>query len=132
MVLPKEERKTLLVLADDLRMHSGIGTMTREIVMGIIHQYNIIQVGGAINHPDAGKIMDLSESMGEETGVPDCDVKIFPVSGYGEPGLVRDILQNYTPKPDAILHYTDPRFWGWLYHMEHEIRQHIPIFYYAI
>jgi len=131
-VLPKDERQTLLVLADDLRMHSGIGTMTREIVMGIIHQYNIIQVGGAINHPDSGKVMDISESMGDETGVPDCDVKIFPVSGYGNPQLVREILSNYAPKPDAILHYTDPRFWGWLYQMEHEIRQHIPIFYYAI
>ena len=35
-------------------------------------------------------------------------------------------------KPDAILHYTDPRFWRWLYEMEHEIRQEIPIFYYNI
>ena len=26
----------------------------------------------------------------------------------------------------------NPRFWGWLYHMEHEIRQNIPIFYYNI
>ena len=33
---------------------------------------------------------------------------------------------------DAILHYTDPRFWGWLYDMEHELRQNIPIFYYNI
>jgi len=33
---------------------------------------------------------------------------------------------------DAILHYTDPRFWDWLYNMEHEIRQNIPIFYYNI
>ena len=35
-------------------------------------------------------------------------------------------------KPDAILHYTDPRFWGWLYQMEHEVRQQCPIFYYNI
>ena len=35
-------------------------------------------------------------------------------------------------RPDAILHYTDPRFWGWLYDMEHELRQNIPIFYYNI
>ena len=33
---------------------------------------------------------------------------------------------------DAILHYTDPRFWGFLYQMEHELRQNIPIFYYNI
>jgi len=35
-------------------------------------------------------------------------------------------------KPDAILHYTDPRFWQWLYNMEHEVRQNVPIFYYNI
>ncbi len=131
-ILPKDERKTILLLADDLRMHSGIGTMSREIVMGFVHRYNVIQVGGAINHPDESKLMDLSESMVEETGVPDCDVKVFPVSGYGNPDLVRNIINNYNLKIDAILHYTDPRFWGWLYQMEHELRQHIPIFYYAI
>jgi hypothetical protein len=35
-------------------------------------------------------------------------------------------------KPDAILHFTDPRFWGWLYGMEHEVRQFVPIMYYNI
>ena len=35
-------------------------------------------------------------------------------------------------KPDAILHFTDPRFWGWLYNIEHQIRQKIPIMYYNI
>ena len=35
-------------------------------------------------------------------------------------------------KPDAIMHFTDPRFWIWLYQMEHEIRQNIPIMYYNI
>lgn len=34
-----------------------------------------------------------------------------------------------TEKPDAILHFTDPRFWIWLYQMEHEIRQNIPLLY---
>lgn len=32
-------------------------------------------------------------------------------------------------KPDAILHFTDPRFWDWLYRMEHEIRTEIPLLY---
>ena len=32
----------------------------------------------------------------------------------------------------VIMIYTDPRFWIWLFHMEHEIRQNIPIFYYNI
>ena len=35
-------------------------------------------------------------------------------------------------KPDAVMIYTDPRFWTWLFQMEHEIRQVCPIFYYNI
>ena len=45
--------------------------------------------------------------------------------------MIRQIT-NMENGIDAILHYTDPRFWGWLYEMEHEIRQEIPIFYYNI
>ena len=29
--LPKDERKTMLFLSDDMRIPSGIGTMSREI-----------------------------------------------------------------------------------------------------
>lgn len=104
--------------------------MTREIAMGIVHRFNIIQVGGAIKHPDAQKLIDMNQAFELETGVPNSKCKIYPVSGYGNPDLVRHIMN--IDKPDAILHYTDPRFWGWLYQMEHEIRQNIPIFYYAI
>jgi glycosyltransferase involved in cell wall biosynthesis len=35
-------------------------------------------------------------------------------------------------KPDAILHFTDPHYWQWLYDNEHEIRQRVPILYYHI
>jgi glycosyltransferase involved in cell wall biosynthesis len=35
-------------------------------------------------------------------------------------------------KPDAILHFTDPRYWIWLYEMEHEVRQTCPLFFYHI
>ena len=32
--LPKEQRKKILLLCDDIRMHSGIGTMAKEIILG--------------------------------------------------------------------------------------------------
>jgi hypothetical protein len=38
--LPKSERKTILFLGDDLRIPSGIGTMSKEIVEGTCHRYN--------------------------------------------------------------------------------------------
>ena len=36
---PAVKKKKILLLSDDLRMHSGIGTMSREFVKGTIHQY---------------------------------------------------------------------------------------------
>ena len=125
-----KNKKKILLLSDDLRMSSGVGTMSREFVLGTIHQYDWIQMGGAVKHPEEGKVVDMNESVRKDTGVKDANLKIYPISGYGNPDLVRQLLS--VEKPDAILHYTDPRFWIWLYQMEHEIRQNIPIFYYNI
>ena len=123
-------KKKILLLSDDLRMHSGIATMSREIVLGTCHQYDWVQLGAAIKHPEQGKCVDVSEHIRKETGVKDANVKIYANSGYGNEDLLRQLIEM--EKPDAVLHYTDPRFWGWLYDMEHEIRQEIPIFYYNI
>ena len=104
--------------------------MSREIIEGTAHHFNWVQVGAGINHPEAGKIVDLSDAVNKEIGMEDSSVRIYPFNGYGDSRLIRYLIQ--TEKPDAILHFTDPRYWIWLYQMEHEIRQQIPIFYYAI
>ena len=72
----------------------------------------------------------MNESVREETGVDDAELMIYPTSGYGNQEMLRDLIVRH--QVDALLIYTDPRFWGWLFQMEHEIRQHIPIFYYNI
>lgn len=128
--LPKNERKKILLLSDDLRVTSGVGVMSREIVEGTCHRYNWIQVGAGVNHPDAGKILDLSEALKSEVGVDDPYVRIYPYNGYGDSRLIRTLIE--TEKPDAILHFTDPRYWIWLYQMEHELRQKMPLMYYNI
>ena len=126
----RPKKKKILLLSDDLRMSSGVGTMSREFVLGTLDKYDWVQVAGAIKHPEKGQVVDMNESVRKETGIKDASLKIFPVDGYGDQELIRFLIKS--EKPDAILHYTDPRFWRWLYEMEHEIRQHIPIFYYNI
>jgi glycosyltransferase involved in cell wall biosynthesis len=126
----KLKKKKILLLSDDLRMHSGIATQSKEFVIGTAHKYDWVQIAGAINHPEQGKIIDMSQAFKNDFGISDAYCKIYPVSGYGDPNLLRDIIR--IEKPDAILHFTDPRFWVWLYNMEHEIRQNIPIMYYNI
>ena len=58
-------------------------------------------------------------------GIPDSSVKVLANDGYGDKQLLREMI--FQEKPDAIMHFTDPRFWGWLYQMEHEIRQQVPL-----
>ena len=123
-------KKKILLMSDDLRMSSGVGTMSREFVLGTLQHYDWVQIGGAIRHPEDGKIVDMNDAMRKQTGVENAYLKIYPISGYGNTDLLRAIIDMESP--DAILHYTDPRFWGFLYQMEHEIRQEIPIFYYNI
>jgi glycosyltransferase involved in cell wall biosynthesis len=124
------KKKKILLLSDDLRMASGIATMSKALVMGTVDKYDWFQVGAAINHPDKGKILDVSADIAKQTGVEDASVKILPWTGYGEAGLVRQLINQ--EQPDAILHFTDPRYWIWLYEIEHELRQNIPIMFYAI
>jgi glycosyltransferase involved in cell wall biosynthesis len=124
-------KKKILLLGDDIRLHSGIGTMSREIVMGTLHKYDWVNLGGAITHPEVGKgFVDMSEEAAKESGVEDAYLKVLPVNGYGSPDILRDVME--VEKPDAIMHFTDPRFWGWLYNMAHEIRTNIPLTYYNI
>ena len=123
-------KKKIMLLSDDLRMSSGVGTVSKNFVLGTLDKYDWVQVAGAIKHPEEGKVVDMNDSVREETGVEDAYLKIYPISGYGNQELLRQLMG--IEKPDAILHYTDPRFWVWLYQMEHEIRQHVPIFYYNI
>ena len=124
------KKKKILLFSDDMRMSSGVGTMSREIIMGTAHHFDWVQVGGAIKHPEQGQMFDLSEDVNKGLGIDNASVKVFPVSGYGNPDILRQMINM--EQPDAIMIYTDPRFWIWLFHMEHEIRQNIPIFYYNI
>ena len=125
--IPKKDRKNILLLCDDIRMHSGIATMAREIVTKSAHRYNWYNLGAAIKHPELGKVLDLSESINQVTGIEDSQVFVQPNNGYGDISQIRDILKNRNI--DAIFIFTDPRYWVWLFDMEREIRSTIPMFY---
>ena len=125
--IPQEQRKKILLLCDDIRMTSGISTMAREIVIGTAHKYNWVNIGGAIQHPDKGKRFDLNHDTNQHAGITDASVYLYPIDGYGSPELIRQMME--LEKPDAIMIFTDPRYWVWLFQMEHEIRRKIPLIY---
>ena len=123
----KEDRKKILLLCDDIRMHSGIATMAREIVIGTSHHFNWLNLGAALHHPEAGKGFDISQEVDKLTGLNDSWVRVLPNNGYGDAMQIRQLITQ--EQPDAIFIFTDPRYWTWLFEIEREIRNEIPLMY---
>jgi len=125
--LKQEDRKKILILSDDIRMHSGVGNMAKEIVLGTAHHFNWVNLGAALKHPEEGKAFDLSPEVNKQVGIEDSYVRLIPSTGYGNAKVIRRLIA--TENPDAILIFTDPRYWTWLFEIEREIRSKIPIFW---
>jgi glycosyltransferase involved in cell wall biosynthesis len=128
--IPRDQRKKVLMLSDDIRTHSGVGNMAKEIIINSAHHFNWVNLGGAVKHPEAGQGFDLSPDVNQMTGLNDADVKVIACNGYGDASILRAVINQ--EKPDAIVHFTDPRYWQWMYAMENEIRQHCPLIFYTI
>ena len=125
--LPQNERKKILLICDDIRVHSGVATVAREMVLNTAQHFNWVQIAGAINHPDKGKKLDISGDTNNNTGLKDASIHLYPVDGYGDANLIRHIIK--IEKPDAIFLITDPRYFMWLFQIENEIRRKMPIIY---
>ena len=117
------KKKKILVLSDHPLSPSGVGTQTKYFIEAMLKtgKYKFICFGGAIKHVNYDPIQ--VEGYGE-------DWVIIPIDGYGNPDMIRSVLR--TEKPDILWIMTDPRFWGWLWAMEDEIRPLVPIVYYHV
>ena len=125
--IPKDERKKILLICDDLRVHSGVATVAREIVIHTASHFNWVNLAGSITHPEKGKRFDLSPDTNINAGIDDSSVVLYPTDGYGTPEFVRQLID--LEKPDAIMLITDPRYFEYIFLMENEIRKNIPIAY---
>ena len=125
--IPKDQRKKILLITDDIRLPSGVGNIGKEIVLHTSHHYNWACIGGAISHPDVGKRFDLSSDTNNSAGINDASVFLYPTNGYGDANVLRQIIA--IENPDAIMLITDPRYFTWLFQIENEIRKKIPIIY---
>jgi glycosyltransferase involved in cell wall biosynthesis len=113
----------ILTISDHPLSPSGVGTQTKYICEALLNtgRYSIISFGGAIKHNDYTP--KAVEPYGQ-------DWRIVPVDGYGTQEMIRSVLR--TEKPDVLWFMTDPRFWGWLWQMENEIRPLVPMVYYHV
>ena len=117
------EKIKVFVISDHPMAPSGVGTQTKYIIEALIKtgRYKFICFGGAIKHPDYKP--QKVEGFGD-------DWIIQPVDGYGTVEMVRSVIWN--EKPDMVWFMTDPRFYGWLWQIENEIRKNVPMIYYHV
>ena len=113
----------VLTLGDHPLSPSGVGSQTKYVCEALLKsgKYSILSLGGAVKHNRYDPI--TVDPWG-------ADWKIIPVDGYGTPEMIRSIIRM--EKPDVLWFMTDPRFWGWLWQMENEIRPLVPIVYYHV
>lgn len=125
--IPKEQRKKIMLICDDIRVHSGVATVAKEIVIHTAHHFNWVNVAGAIQHPEKGKVLDISSATNVEAKIEDSSVKLYCVDGYAQSAELQQILN--TEKPDAVMLITDPRYFKHIFNMEDTIRKQCPLVY---
>ena len=111
-------------------MYSGVATISRELVLNTLHHYDWVQIAGSIKHPEAGKQIDMCSAAQQQSSVKDAYLKLYPADGYGNEDMLMSVID--IEKPDAIMIFTDPRFWGWLFQIERKIRQTTPLTFLTI
>jgi glycosyltransferase involved in cell wall biosynthesis len=99
---------------------SGVGTQARWLINGLINtgKYSFKCFGGAVRHDNY------------ETVAVNPDFVIKPTNGFGDKNLLRKTLAQL--RPDALMLFTDPRFFLWAWEMEDEIHQICPIAYWHL
>ena len=102
---------------------SGVGTQTKYMIESLLRtgRYTFFSLGGAMKHHDYKPLQ--TEEFGR-------DWITLPVDGYGNQELLRSVLRK--ERPDVLWFMTDPRFWGWLWEMDYELRPLMPMVYYHV
>ena len=118
-----EKKITILTLSDHPLSPSGVGTQTKYMIEAMLAtgKYRFVCLGGAVKHENYQPLK--VDPYGD-------DWIVFPVDGYGTQDIVRTLLVSQ--KPDMLWFMTDPRFYGWLWEMENEIRSVCPMIYYHV
>jgi glycosyltransferase involved in cell wall biosynthesis len=116
-------KKKILVLSDHPLSPSGVGSQTKYMIEALLKtgRYQFVCLGGAMTHNDyrPQKVDPWND-----------DWTIYPVDGYGSQEIIRSVLQK--ERPDVLWFMTDPRFYGWLWEIENEVRVNVPMIYYHV
>ena len=114
--------KNLLVIADDIRSHSGVANQTREIIKALSEEYNIYHIGMNVTQPPQ-LVSDLELSNGKT-------VTIYASPAYDDINLIFSLIEKKNIQ--GIILVTDPHRYGQVWQNVRTIRAKCPIIYYNV
>jgi len=114
------EKQKILVISDHAYSPSGVGVQTKYLIEGLLDKdkYKFVQLGCALKHYDY-RTTKVTE-----------DFVIKPIEGFGNANLLRTVLLK--EQPSAIIIFSDPRFFTWLFEIEDEVRKICPILWWHV
>jgi glycosyltransferase involved in cell wall biosynthesis len=118
-----DKKITVMTISDHPLLPSGVGTQTKYVIEALLNsgKFNVISLGGAIKHQNyEPKRIEGYPGFWE----------IFPVDGYGNPQMISQFIRDR--KPDILYFMTDPRFYEWLWSIDDQIRDKLPMVYYHV
>ena len=113
-------KKKILIISDHALYTSGVGVQSKLLIEGLLstNKFTIMQLGAAVKHASMESIK-VKE-----------DFYIKPIENFGNENLIRAILLN--ENPDALIIFSDPRFFEYLFKIEDEIHQVCPIIWWHV
>jgi len=110
----------LLVISDHALSHSGVAIQSKYLIEGLINtgKYEIIQLGAAKYHEDM-----MPKRINNF-------FTIIPCVGFGDKDIIRSLLAS--EKPDAMIIFTDARFFDHVFEMEDEIHEVCPVLWWHV
>ena len=116
-------KKKILIISDSPLAPSGVGTQTKYMIESMLRtgEFQFICLAGALKHPSYEPV---------RVSPYEDDWLIIPIDGYGNQNIIRAMIHQH--RPDALWFMTDPRFYTWLWEIEDEIRDKVPMVYYHV
>ena len=114
------KKTKILIISDHALTTSGVAIQSKYLIEGLIStgNYKFIQIGAAMYHDDMTpqKVND--------------NFLILPSNDFGDKDTIRSLLAS--EKPDALLIFTDARFFHHVFEMEDEIHEVCPILWWHV
>lgn len=114
------KKTKILIISDHAMTTSGVAIQSKYLIEGLIRtgKYEVLQLGAAMYHEDM-----IPQRIND-------DFLIIPSNNFGDKDIVRSLLVS--EKPDALIMFTDARFFKHIFDMEDEIHEVCPILWWHV